>query len=223
MFRKRTFFLILITLALILVFGGIINLHLDLRLLALTPKIFKYRRLIQKYAVKENLDSRLVCALIVQESGFKENARSSAGAEGLTQLIPMTAKELGVEDPLDAEQNIAGAARYLHTLYHAFSESEDAHQHRLVLASYNGGIGRVRDAQALVRHRKNADPLLWEPVRDALSQLTRQHTDMHREVWGSDVPPHGYFEGFDETLDYVERVMHYYGRIRFYRNVLFFL
>ena len=223
MFRKRTFFLILIALALILVFGGIINLHLDLRLLALTPKIFKYRRLIQKYAVKENLDSRLVCALIVQESGFKENARSSAGAEGLTQLMPMTAKELGVEDPLDAEQNIAGAARYLHTLYHAFSESEDAHQHRLVLASYNGGIGRVRDAQALVRHQKNADPLLWEPVRDALSQLTRQHTDMHREVWGSDVPPHGYFEGFDETLDYVERVMYYYGRIRFYRNVLFFL
>lgn len=223
MFRKRTFFFLLIALAVILVLGGVINIHLDLRLLALTPKIFKYRRLIQKYAVKENLDSRLVCALIVQESGFKENARSSAGAEGLTQLMPTTAKELGVEDPLDAEQNIAGAARYLHTLYHAFSDSEDAHRHRLVLASYNGGIGRVRDAQALVRHRKNADPLLWEPVRGALSQLTRQHADIHREVWGSDVPPHGYFEGFDETLDYVDRVMHYYGRIRFYRNVLFFL
>ena len=192
-------------------------------MLALTPKIFKYRRLIQKYAVKENLDSRLVCALIVQESGFNENARSSAGAQGLTQLMPTTAKELGVKDPLDAEQNIAGAARYLRTLYRAFSESEDEHQHCLVLASYNGGIGRVRDAQALVRHQKNADPLLWEPVRGALSQLTRQHADIHREVWGSEVPPHGYFEGSDETLDYVERVMHYYGRIRFYRNVLFFL
>ena len=223
MCRKRTFFFFLIALSIILVFGGVINIHLDLRLLALTPKIFKYRRLIQKYAVKENLDSRLVCALIVQESGFNENARSSAGAQGLTQLMPTTAKELGVKDPLDAEQNIAGAARYLHTLYRAFSESEDEHQHCLVLASYNGGIGRVRDAQALVRHEKNADPLLWEPVRGALSQLTRQHADIHREVWGSEVPPHGYFEGSDETLDYVERVMHYYGRIRFYRNVLFFL
>ena len=159
----------------------------------------------------------------MQESGFNENARSSAGAQGLTQLMPTTAKELGVKDPLDAEQNIAGAARYLRTLYRAFSESEDEHQHCLVLASYNGGIGRVRDAQALVRHQKNADPLLWEPVRGALSQLTRQHADIHREVWGSEVPPHGYFEGSDETLDYVERVMHYYGRIRFYRNVLFFL
>ena len=154
MFRKRTFLFILIVSTVILVLGSIINLHLDLRLLALTPKIFKYRGLIQKYAVKENLDPRLVCALIVQESGFKENAQSRVGAQGLTQLMPATAKELGVEDPLDAEQNIAGAARYLHTLYHAFRESEGAHQHRLVLASYNGGIGRVRDAQSLVRHQK---------------------------------------------------------------------
>lgn len=223
MFRKRTFFFIFITLALVLVGGGVINIHLDLRLLALTPKIFKYRGLIQKYAVKENLDARLVCALIAQESGFDEKARSAAGAQGLMQLMPTTAKELGVEDPLDAEQNIAGAARYLHTLYHAFSDSDDGHRHRLVLASYNGGIGRVRDAQALVRHRKNADPLLWEPVRGALSQLTKRHADMHREVWGSGMPPHGYFEGSDETIDYVARVMHYYGRIRFYRNVLFFL
>ena len=223
MCRKRTYFFIFFLFVIVLVFGGIINIHLDMRLFALTPKIFKYRRLIQKYAVKENLDARFVCALIVQESGFDEKAESTAGAQGLMQLMPKTAKELGVADPLDAEQNIAGAARYLHNLYHAFSDSEDEHQHRLVLASYNGGIGRVRDAQALVRYRKNADPLLWEPVRGALSQLTPQHTDMHREVWGSDVPPHGYFEGFDETLDYVERVMHYYGRIRFYRGVLFFL
>ncbi len=223
MCRKRTFFFIFIAFAVILVFGGIINIHLDMRLLALTPKIFKYKRLIQKYAVKENLDARLMCALIVQESGFDEKAESTAGAQGLTQLMPATAKELGVEDPLDAEQNVAGAARYLHILYRAFSESEGAHRHRLVLASYNGGIGRIRDAQALVRHHKNDDPLLWKPVRGALRQLTRQHADMHREVWGSDVPPHGYFEGSDETLDYVERVMHYYGRIRFYRNVLFFL
>ena len=221
MFRKRTFFLILIAFALFLVLGGIINIHLDLRLLALTPKIFKYRGLIEKYAFKENLDARLVCALIVQESGFNEKAESTAGAQGLTQLMPSTAAELGVKDPLDAEQNIAGAARYLRTLYHAFRESQDDHRHCLVLASYNGGIGRVRDAQALVRHQKNADPLSWEPVRGALSQLTRQQADMHREVWGSEEPPHGYFEGSDETLDYVARVMHYYGRIRFYSGLLF--
>ncbi|RKU29923.1 hypothetical protein C6499_07585 [Candidatus Poribacteria bacterium] len=223
MIRKRTLFLITIPLALILVFGGIINLHLDLRLLALTPKILKYKRLIQKYAVKENVDSRLICALIVQESGFDEKAQSAVGAQGLTQLMPTTAKELGVKDPLDAEQSIAGAARHLHTLYHAFPESQREHQHRLVLASYNAGLGRVRDAQALVRHQQKANPLLWEPVRKALSQLTKRHASIHKQVWGSELPPHGYFEGFDETSNYVERVMHYYGRICFYREVLFFL
>ena len=108
MIRKRTFFLIIATVILILVFGGIINIRLDLRLLALTPKILKYKPLIEKYAVKEDLDARLICALIVQESGFNEKAQSAVGAQGLTQLMPATAKELGVEDPLDAEQNIAG-------------------------------------------------------------------------------------------------------------------
>lgn len=200
MFHKRTLFFIFITLALILVLGGFVNLHLDLRLLALTPKILKYKPLIEKYAVKEDLDARLICALIVQESGFNEKARSPVGAQGLTQLMPATAKELGVEDPLDAEQNIAGAARYLHTLYHAFPESQLDHQHRLVLASYNGGLGRVRDAQALVRYQQKADPLLWEPVRKSLSQLTKQHASIHKQVWGSEAPPHGYFEGFNETL-----------------------
>ena len=223
MIRKRTLLFVIATLALILVFGGIINLHLDLRLFALTPKILKYKQLIQKYAVKENLDAALICALIVQESGFNESAQSAVGAQGLAQLMPTTAKELGVQDPLDAEQNIAGAARHLYTLYHAFPDSQPDDRHRLVLASYNGGLGRVRDAQALVRHQQNANPLLWEPVRTALSQLTKQHASIHKQVWGSEEPPHGYFEGFNETLDYVERVMHYYGRICFYGEVLFFL
>ena len=223
MIRKRTFFFILATVVLILVFSGIINIRLDLRLLALTPKILKYKPLIEKYADKENLDARLICALIAQESGFNEKAQSAAGAQGLTQLMPTTAKELGVEDPLDAEQNIAGAARYLHTLYHAFRDSQPDDRHRLVLASYNGGIGRVRDAQDLVRYEQKASPLLWEPVRTTLSQLTPQHASIHKKVWGSEEPPHGYFEGFNETSNHVKRVMYYYGRIRFYGAVLFFL
>ena len=223
MIRKRTFFFVIIAVALILVLGGIINPHLDLRLLALTPKILKYKSLIQKYAVKEDVDSRLICALIAQESGFDEKAKSAVGAQGLTQLMPTTAKELGVKDPLDAEQNIAGAARYLHMLYHAFPKSTPDHRHRLVLASYNGGLGRVRDAQDIVRHQQHANPLLREPVRAALSQLTTQDAPIHKKVWESGVPPHGYFDGFNETLAYVDRVMHYYGRICFYGDVLFFL
>ncbi|MDE0555239.1 MAG: hypothetical protein OXI24_13535, partial [Candidatus Poribacteria bacterium] len=71
MIRKRTVLLIIATLVLIFFISGIINgFPPDVRLLALTPKIVEYKGLIQKYAVKESLDARLVCALIVQESGF---------------------------------------------------------------------------------------------------------------------------------------------------------
>ena len=223
MLRKRTRILILATLALILVLGLVITVPLDLRLLALSPKIIKYSGLIQQHAAKEALDARLVCALIVQESGFDEKAVSPVGALGLTQLMPTTAKQLGVQDPFDASQNIAGATRHLRTLYNAFRESPHEHRHRLVLASYNAGLGRVRDAQALVRYHKTGDPLLWEPVSVTLSQLTKQHTSMHHGVWEDDKPPHGYFEGASETLAHVERVMHYYARIRFYEGLLFFL
>ena len=72
--RKRTFILILATLALILVLSLVINVPLDLRLLVLTPKILKYRGVIQQHAAKKALDARLICALIVQESGFDEEA-----------------------------------------------------------------------------------------------------------------------------------------------------
>ena len=223
MIRKRTVLIVITTLVLIFLMSGIINgFPPDFRLLVLTPRILQYKGLIQKHAAKENLDARFLCALILQESGFNEKAQSAVGAQGLTQLMPTTAKELGVEDPLDAEQSIAGAARYLHTLYHAFPESPDEDRHRLVLASYNGGLGRVRDAQGLIRHGKTSNPTLWAPVSIALKQLTKAHADIHKEVWESGEPPHGYFEGSNETLYFVKRVMHYYDRIRLYEGLLFF-
>lgn len=222
MLRKRRLIFTFGILAVVLVFSMVVNIPLDLRLLLLTPKIIKYRELIEKHADKEALDARLICALIVQESGFDENAQSAVGAQGLTQLMPITAKELGVENPFDAAQSIAGAARHLRTLYNVFSESPEEHRHRLVLASYNGGLGRVRDAQALVRHGKAGNPLFWEPVSVTLSQLTQQHTHIHREVWENGKPPHGYFQGSNETIYYVRRVMHYYARIRFYDGLLVF-
>ena len=175
--RKRTLIFILATLALSLALCLVISFPLDVRLLVLTPKILKYRELIQKHASKEALDARLVCALIVQESGFNEQAESAVGALGLTQLMPTTAKALGVRDPFDADQSIAGATRHLRTLYNAFPESPHEHRHRLVLASYNGGLGRVRDAQALVRHHRTGDPRLWEP-REPYAQPTDETTHL---------------------------------------------
>ncbi len=221
--RKRTLFFIIATLALIFLFNTVIDSTRDFRLFALSPKILKYRRTLQKHAREQRLDWLLVSALIVQESGFDEQAISHVGAQGLAQLMPATAKELGVRDAFDAAQNIAGATKYLRQLYDAFSGTPHETRIRLALASYNGGKGRVRDAQRIVRYQQG-EPLEWEEVSRALSRLTAADAQLHRGVWPvKGKPPHGYFLGADETRDYVEKVMRYYERLRFYRGLLFFL
>ncbi len=220
--HKRTLILILATLILIVLSYLLIESPQDIRLLALMPKILHYRPLLQKYATRQQLDWRLLCALIIQESGFNEHAISSIGAQGLTQLMPTTAEELGVRNPFDAEQNVEGATRYLRTLYDAFPNSPHEDRLKLALASYNGGIGHLRDAQTLVRHQ-GADPHTWAIVRATLPRLTKKDVLLHQNVWKAQAkPPHGYFDGFHETIAYVERVIYYYERLRFYREMPFF-
>jgi hypothetical protein len=79
----------------------------------------------------------LFLALIGRESGWNPNARSPAGAIGLGQLMPATARGLGVNDPANPEENLAGAARYLAQQLAAF------HTPALALAAYNAGPGAV--------------------------------------------------------------------------------
>lgn len=87
-------------------------------------------------AERNNIPSDLFLRLIQQESGFKPNATSSAGARGLTQLMPGTADYLGV-NPDDPEENLEGGARYLREQYERFGNW------RLALAAYNAGPGAV--------------------------------------------------------------------------------
>ncbi len=83
------------------------------------------------------VDASLIRGVIQAESAGNARARSSAGAVGLMQLMPGTARELGV-NPLDAEQNVMGGARYLAGLLKRFGGDE-----RLALAGYNAGPGAV--------------------------------------------------------------------------------
>ncbi|MDE0637886.1 MAG: transglycosylase SLT domain-containing protein [Candidatus Poribacteria bacterium] len=189
------------------------------RLLILSPKILKYRPVIQKHAATHQLDWRLVTALIVQESGFNENAVSPAGAKGLMQLMPKTAKELGVTDPFEAHESIAGATRYLRSLYDLYPESSHPNRVRIALASYNGGRGHIKDAQKIAEHREG-EPHQWESIRANLGLLTEKDIELHSKVWEAGVPPHGYFRGYQETRQYVKRVMRYYERLCYFSGIV---
>jgi hypothetical protein len=93
---------------------------------------------VQKAAAKYNLPPELIKAVIRAESNFKTSAVSSAGAQGLMQLMPATAKELGVKNPFDIEQNIDGGAKYLRKMLDRFGGNI-----RKALAAYNAGPGAV--------------------------------------------------------------------------------
>lgn len=95
--------------------------------------------LINEYSAKNGLDADFVRAVVKQESGFNEHATSHCGAKGLMQLMPGTAKSLGVENPYDAEDNVRGGTKMLAGLLKTYGGRKD-----LALAAYNAGGGAVK-------------------------------------------------------------------------------
>ena len=94
--------------------------------------------IIQRASEKYQIPEKLLQAVIKQESNFNPNAVSHAGAQGLMQLMPGTAKFLGVQNSFDPEQNVMGGAKYLRQMLDQFGSMEKA------LAAYNAGPGTVK-------------------------------------------------------------------------------
>jgi soluble lytic murein transglycosylase-like protein len=110
------------------------NLHsvVDFATVALNLDIYKAE--VAAAAAEFGVDPALLRAVMHAESAFNPNAISNAGAQGLMQLMPATASDVGVSNPFDAMQNIRGGARYLSLLLHQFNGDE-----RLATAAYNAG------------------------------------------------------------------------------------
>jgi soluble lytic murein transglycosylase len=96
-----------------------------------------YDQLILRAARRHGLPPALVKAVVKAESNFQPNAISDKGAQGLMQLMPATAEDLGVDHPFTPEENVAGGTRYLRAMYDRFGDWEHA------LAAYNAGPAAV--------------------------------------------------------------------------------
>ena len=97
------------------------------------------RQSIRNAATKYAISEKLIQSVIQAESSYQPDAVSPAGAQGLMQLMPATARELGVSDPFDVDQNIDGGARYLRKMMDRFGGDI-----KLALAAYNAGPGTVQ-------------------------------------------------------------------------------
>jgi soluble lytic murein transglycosylase-like protein len=129
----------------------------------------RYEPLVQEYATRQSLRPELVRAVIQVESGFNPLATSPKGAMGLMQLMPGTARELGVLDPFRAEENVHGGARYLRHLHDRYGSWT------YTLAAYNAGPTAVDRYQGIPPYAETQ-----QYVRRVLTYYRRYHGDFSR-------------------------------------------
>ncbi len=168
-------------------------------------RISPYDEIIKEYARTVDWDWRLLAALIFHESQFRPNARSWAGARGLMQLMPRTARAFGANNPDDPYQSIAAGTRFIAWLQDYWEERVPDEEERLrfVLASYNVGHGHVEDARRLAEEH-GVDPQIWSGhVERYMRKKSRP------EYFRHEVVRHGYARG-EEPVNYVRSVLALY-------------
>ena len=157
---------------------------------------------VKREAAEYGFDWPLIVAQMYQESRFDRKAKSPAGAIGLMQMLPSTAREFGVRDLRDPEQAIRAGVAYLAWL-HSRLEPELTVKDRIwfALASYNAGFGHVRDARRLASEL-GLDPSRWfDNVEEAMRLLSKR-AYYQRAV-------HGYVRGH-EVVKYVREIRERY-------------
>jgi membrane-bound lytic murein transglycosylase F len=175
-------------------------------------RISPYDDLIRKYSEEVGWDWRLLASMIYQESNFRHDVESWAGAGGLMQLMPNTASRFGVTDVSDPEENIRAGVRYISWLDEILSDRIPEKEERIkfILASYNVGLGHVLDARALAR-KYDRDPDRWT---DNVDYFILNKSDP--EYFLDPVVRHGYARGY-EPFSYVGEIL---SRYEHYKNII---
>lgn len=169
------------------------------------PLLSPYDDLIAQYAEAAGIDWRLIAAVIYEESRFKPESVSDAGAYGLMQVREIAAREVGESEFIEPEANIRTGVRYLQRLAREFPTAQDRDRLALMLAAYNMGIAHVQDAQAMAR-RFGYDPLRWDGAMDVMVSLLEEP-----QVY--DHLSAGFAQG-RSVVDYVDRVLRRHAAYR---------
>ena len=170
----------------------------------ISARLPRYSRFIKTAAKKHGFDWHLIVAQIYQESHLNPKAKSRAGARGMMQILPGTARSLGVKDIYNAVENINAGVRHLKTLYDHYESIPGYDRMLLALAAYNAGRGHVEDARRLAV-KKNLDPDSWESLTRTLPLLR------YRKYY--EKSKYGYCRG-TEPVTYTKRIMIFYDILK---------
>jgi membrane-bound lytic murein transglycosylase F len=171
--------------------------------------ISKYDEMIKKYATNLKWDWRILASLIYQESRFKTDVKSWAGAAGLMQLMPSTAQMYGVTDLNNPLESLRAGVSYLNYLDRFWSDMipDSTERIKFVLASYNIGPGHIIDARNLAQ-KYGANPDVWdENVEVYLLNKSKE------KFYHDEVVKLGYARG-RETVKYVREVLDRYEQYK---------
>lgn len=173
----------------------------------LKSRLPKWEEQLKAAAEKESLDWQLLAALSYQESHWNPSAISPTGVRGFMMLTQDTAKDLGVDNRLDAEQSIYGGARYFRNIHSRIPERiQEPDRTWLALAAYNVGMGHLEDARILTEHH-GGNPDKWADVMQNLPLLAKRQYYKHLA--------HGYARGW-EAVDYVQNIRNFHTIIAWY-------
>lgn len=161
-----------------------------------------YDQLVKENARNFQFDWRLITSQMFQESRFNPQAKSSAGAQGLMQVLPRTAKELGFVDLTNPEQSVAAGVQYLDWTRARFSKKIPLEERLFfALAAYNAGFGHVRDAQRLAKSMNLRQDKWFNHVEKAM--LLLQQPEYYKKT------RFGYCRG-SEPVNYVREIQQRY-------------